>query len=379
MSEPAGPIETPIAERREDFRRRTLPVVVWAVAALACVALLVGRVQRYEHVGIAQALEFEISTGADGRVASIEVQPFEEVEAGEVVARLDDAAVVAALETARARVLQLESQLEAGRVQANSASAGFVADLRRFQIDEERQRLDVLGLRVAIEGGTVETQRLALDLARIEPLFQAGVASREDYDNARLLHDQAQRQLDQSREQLAGTEREQALARSRREEYEAGLPAATRESALVEPLRAAITVEERAIDEIEVRRRATVLRSPVAGQVTQVLCRAGQGVVAGERILTVVEAVPREIVAWLAESDPAPTPSGTRVLVWSRSQPRRAVESVVVRDSRAVQALPPRLWRDPRVTDYGRGVVIAAVPGLDLAPGELVGVRIVGR
>jgi hypothetical protein len=40
-----------------------------------------------------------------------------------------------------------------------------------------------------------------------------------------------------------------------------------------------------------------------------------------------------------------------------------------------VQELPQRLWRNPRVPDYGRAVVIAAAPSMQLTPGEIVNVK----
>ena len=50
-------------------------------------------------------------------------------------------------------------------------------------------------------------------------------------------------------------------------------------------------------------------------------------------------------------------------------------ESFVVRMGPAMEMKPQRLWRDPMVPDYGRAVVIAALPGLNLTPGELLHVR----
>jgi hypothetical protein len=37
--------------------------------------------------------------------------------------------------------------------------------------------------------------------------------------------------------------------------------------------------------------------------------------------------------------------------------------------------MPERLWRDPAVPSYGRAVVIAANPALNLIPGELIQVK----
>ena len=43
------------------------------------------------------------------------------------------------------------------------------------------------------------------------------------------------------------------------------------------------------------------------------------------------------------------------------------------------EMMPERLWRQPATPQYGRAVVIAAVPGLELLPGELINVRFNGE
>ena len=63
------------------------------------------------------------------------------------------------------------------------------------------------------------------------------------------------------------------------------------------------------------------------------------------------------------------------VLVSSLRRPNQVAESFVVRMGPAMEMKPQRLWRDPMVPDYGRAVVIAALPGLNLTPGELLHVR----
>ena len=58
MARPQTPIETPLAQRVEDFRHRTLPMVVWGAAALIVVALLLGRARQMDYIGIAHAPEY---------------------------------------------------------------------------------------------------------------------------------------------------------------------------------------------------------------------------------------------------------------------------------------------------------------------------------
>ena len=119
------------------------------------------------------------------------------------------------------------------------------------------------------------------------------------------------------------------------------------------------------------------LRSPVVGQVNQILARRGAAVVAGEPILTVADPQVREVIVYLRPSDPPPQ-RNSRVRVTSRGG-RTRTETEVVRLGPGLQQLPNRFWTDPRVADYGYPVVVAASPAMRLTPGELVSVRFLDR
>jgi hypothetical protein len=91
--------------------------------------------------------------------------------------------------------------------------------------------------------------------------------------------------------------------------------------------------------------------------------------------VVVAEGSVREILAFLAEDDGREIAPSTPVMVSTRGQGGTVSESVVIRVGPSIQELPPRLWRNPRRPDYGRAVVIAAVPGMRLTPGEVVNVK----
>ena len=214
---------------------------------------------------------------------------------------------------------------------------------------------------------------------RAETLLAADLVSRSEYDISRLAHEQVQRRLEDNVLLLAQTEEEYEQARSRREAFERELPQLPRDEPLIAPLREAIAVETGRLEEIELLRESMVLRSPVVGRVSQILCRRGQAVEPGEPILLITEQSVREIVAYLGEEDGARIREDSPVLVSSGNGGRTVAESVVLRVSPGVQMLPQRLWSDPRVPSYGRAVVIAAYPGMNLSPGQLVEVKFLER
>jgi multidrug resistance efflux pump len=371
------PIETPYLQKVEDFKRRRLPVLVWSTAALVCLWILAGRVWRYEYIGLAQAAQYEISSNTVGKIEIVTVDLLEQVEQGEMVAKLVDQELEASIETANATLAKLEADLEAARVQLQSSSgqdkAAWVADLRNFQMNEEQRRLDTLQLRVGIEGDEIEQERLDLELKRARPLLDSGLLGQTQFDQTRLQRDLVRKRLEDNAILLAQLEEKYVAARTRRESFENALPRRPAEEPLLRPLREAIAVESRRLQEIEVRRGDLTLRSPVAGQVTQILCRAGQSVVPGEPIVTVTEAVVNEVVAYLQEGDSRQVAPSSRVRVASASRSRSA-ESVVLRVGGSLEVMPQRLWLDPAIPTYGRAVVVAAVPELRLTPGERVDV-----
>lgn len=377
MSAPDGPIPTPLPQRIADFKQRRLPLLVWLAAALSCALLMTGRAYRFQYIGLAQALSYEVSASTTGQLESVFVDLYDEVETGDVLIRLDDAEVAARLERSLATIQQLSAELDAAKATAPQARgrADQTDILRRFQTNEEERRLAALELRVTVESGEIEGERLKIETQRSAALLETGLIGQAQYDNTRLLRDEVERRNEENKILLAQTEQEALAAQARRREFEQGLPTLAGEEPLLRPLREAITVESQRLEEIRARREALVLRSPVAGQVSQVLCRQGQTVVPGEPILTIAERGVKEIITFLAEADDRVVQRQTGVRVASLKRPGRVAESYVVRLGPGLEMLPERLWRDPGIPAYGRAVVIAANPALNLTPGELLHVE----
>lgn len=380
MEDRHRPIETPMTQRVVDFKRRYLPVVVWCVAVLLCCWMLIGRATRFEYLGLARSTQYVVSTSEVGQLETLLVDLYDRVEAGDIVATLDDSEIAARLERSRATIRQLSAELDAARTEMLATSrldqASWHNDLRRFKTDEEDRRLAMLELRVEVESDQIELERLALELQRAGPLLEAGLIGQEEYDNIQLQYDTARARVEESEILLAQTESEYRTAQLRRQSFEEGLPLPPAEEPLLLPLREAITVESQRLREIEARRQATVLRSPITGQVSSITCRQGQTVVPGEPILTIADGLVTEILAYVDETDGRRARKNAPVLVASRRQPDKVAESIVIRLGPDVEMLPQRLWRSPATPEYGRAVVIAAVPGLELTPGELLTVRV---
>lgn len=378
MAEMNAPVPTPRAQRIEDFRRKTLPLIVWGVCAAVCFTMLATRVRRFEYVGLANTPTYEISANAPATVASVSVGLYDRVEAGQVVVVLDDARVQAAIETAKANVRQLSAELDAARAGLGGASGpgALATDMRRFSIDEDRRRLEALTLKVTLETDRVEMDRRKVAMNRAATLREAKLVSDAEYDDARLLYEEIKKRNEENERLLAETEETVRRTQARRLDYERSGGAGS-EPVAFKPLREAINVEMQRLKEIEVQRQSLYLESPVTGRVSRIRAGRGQSVVAGEPIVMIEEESVREIVAYLREGDARDVlPNAKARVVSARSG--KVVDSVVVAVGPGLEALPQRLWKNPQVAEYGRGVTIAVSPMMGLTPGEMVSVRFAG-
>jgi len=355
--------------------------MVWGAAVLILLASLVGRSLEHRHVAIAQARVFELSVPRDGVLTTVAVELLDRVEPGAVIVSLGDPELEHLLAVSAATVEQLRDEIESARASHRADQSRTLSewetDRRRFQMDAENRRLEALSLRVEVESARVEEERQALEVRRAKSLLDAELLSETEYEAARLLHKEVRRRLTETETLLARTEEELGSSEDRRAEYERAAPTVAGEAPVVKPFQAAVEVELRRLADLERQRDALVLRSPVAGQVTQLLCREGQAVVAGEPIAIVTERTVQEIVAYLLEQDTARVAVSTPVILTSRVNGTTG-DSLVVRVADSVQLLPERWWNDPRVPIYGRAVIIAPVAAMDLAHGEQLDVRFRG-
>jgi multidrug resistance efflux pump len=326
-----------------------------------------------QYVGLAEARQYEVSVDQRGRLEQVFVDRLDPVEAGEPLARLDDARLESDIRTSQARLRMLVAELAAHRADlATQSSAG----LRRFQLDIDQLRLDELSLEVVIESDRVELERLRLDLARSESLLAEGLVDVGSTESLALKVREIETRLENNRVLLEQTRARRLEASRRQTEYAATVRGDSTEALLLEPFKAAIEVESRELDAIRLRRSSLVLRSPVSGQVTRVIAHRGETVLPGEPVVVVTERAARELVAYVDEEDAERVYENGLVLVAAANDPSRVAESVILRVGSTVEELPPRLWRIPSAAEHGRPLVIRAVPELDLTPGSRITVTL---
>mgnify|MGYP002639682242 CR=1 FL=1 len=368
-------IPVPLNRRVDIFRRKALPLVVWVAAAVGVVHLLELRSAGADFVGISKATEYVISAPNEGRVLELSVGLYDQVAAGQVLATMDSAPVMAQINTASAEVERLAAERLAlvAELQASVAEMGrdWEKDARRFEMDAVDLRVELLRRNIALSTSRVEAERLRVAFDRATALLESAagsVASAEDLD---LAHEVELERIRTTEQLVAQLEGEYARAITRSEEFLLSAPQDLAAAPRLEALQQAVAVQTLRLAEIELAREALVVRAPVYGQIGSVLASSGRSVVLGQDLLVLIPSGHGAVVFYQPLGLKSEVAVGSKVAV-RRIGNGEVVEALVTVMSPTIEELPASLWRDPAVPEYGRAAGLSAVQGLHLVPGEPV-------
>ena len=372
-----------------------LPILVW-LAAVACVVVLFRqRSQRFEVLGIAQGRVHQISALVDSRLKIVSVKLFEDVSKGQILATLDDTLLNAQIATIQAEVENLTSQLlsiqDTMLAEASNLETDLVASQRRYNVDAENARLRILEQKALVEPDKVMLEGLAVEVKIATELLEKDAISPYELQKAEALYNNLAKKIEINQHLLVQAEQDYEQALNRRDEFAQRQSVHPSVDNALEPIRKQIAVQERLINELSVQREALKITSPVDGTVIQiqvnsnqtvllrpgedVLRKPGEVVLAGDPILVVAETEPTEIVAYIGQEKLAKVKETMVVELIKNTEPAQIASSQVIRLSPTTELIPPQLWRNPNIAQWGRPVLIKIPPGLKLLPGETIGIR----
>ena len=364
-----------------DFRRGPLTVLVWLAAVGALIWLFDKRSKNLEFIGIARVKQYEVSSDSGGYLCNLMVDLYQSVNAGEVVAQLDDTLLKAQMETAMATIEQLKTQLQAESEAIRSRDRSLVgkarADLADVRATAEKHHLDALDIKAHIETDGIDKQRLELDLSRMKKMLESNVCSQQEYDSVKFKRDEVSRRIEENRIRLAQAENAWRDAQRQWELLGDQTPQPANLEVALQPMREAIHVQELTIEELSLKRKAMLLRAPISGQVVNVLCQLGQAVRPGEPILTIGEHGASEVIGYMMEPAAQDVRENMKVGVTRATEPGKSIVALVSRISPMIEAIPPQLWPDANHPRYGRPFVVAVTSPLTLVPGEKMLIRAV--
>jgi HlyD family secretion protein len=212
--------------------------------------------------GTVEATEARLGFQAAGRVEMIGVREGDRVEAGQLLARLDQQEILA-------RRAQAEAQVAAARALLRELESGF----RSEEVAQARAGRDAAAERLA------DAER---DLQRARVLLEGGAISQEALDKAELAHELARSQLEQATEQLRL--------------LEAG-PRAER----IESQRAQLAAAEASSKAIEAAIAYSTIEAPFDGVVTIRHSEPGEIVAPGAAVLTITNPDDRWVRIYVRE------------------------------------------------------------------------------
>ena len=166
------------------LRRHILPILVWLSVVAAVVGLFTRRSQRFEIVGIARGQVRQIAVNCPARLKTVHVQLFENVKKGQTVAvvntvldneqprvelqaQLDP--ILAEIEHLAAQLVPTQDDLLADKADRETTR---LSDRRRFSIDVENARVQILSLRSQIASDRIILEDLAMEAKIVRDLLE---------------------------------------------------------------------------------------------------------------------------------------------------------------------------------------------------------------
>jgi multidrug resistance efflux pump len=372
-----------------------LPILVWLLAVSAVGILFYRGTQGFEVVGIAEGDVSQVCAPVDGRLKAVYVKLFDNVTKGQVVAALDDELVAAQIATISATVEQLRSRLAPTEQQMMADIArselNRTEEQRRFAVDVERARLEILAIKAQNAADKITLEDYAAEVKITEDLVQKNTLAPYELQKAQMLYNAMAKKVEESEKHLAGAEEQLKDALYRQDTFRAQTPQQPVVDAALEEIRKEAAVQEKRIDELDVERRGLILTAPIDGIVVKIpartndagLRRAGEGVMrrtgevvmAGEPILVIAQTRPKEIIAYAMTGQIDQVKVGQRVELVKKTVPAKMAQSQVISVSPIVEQLPPRLWVNPNMPQWGLPFVIRIPEGMELTSGEIVNIR----
>lgn len=345
---------------------------MWLSALICVVILFSHRLQRFEVLGIAQPQVHEVAATSTGRIRNITVQLFEEVKQGQIVAVFDDDYLQAELATAKAQIQQLMAELASTQ---DSRETNRITRDRQFSLDVESGKLKVLELRTSLETDRIVLEDLGLDIEILQRGVRKRIVEQYELSKVEVQYNTLAKKIEENENLLEQAEYNLIEAELRQREFALHQPSSPSIDIALEPIRWSIKVQEEIIDELLVKHEELVLKSPFKGTISHIHHNLGEAVTAGEPILVIAEATPREIIVYASEVEVGRFQEGTHVKIIKSRHPAQIASSQVVSIGPAVELMPERLWQNPNIPCWGRPILIKIPPGLELLPGELVGIK----
>ena len=366
--------------RKGIIRLHIIPLLVWLCAVGCVVFLFSRRIQRFEVVGMAHSKTFMLSAETTGRIKTMDAELFDPVKKGQVITRLDSELLEAEFATVKAETSRLKAELAAEKdrfkIDAHDRMTDFNARYRSFAADVEIARLRVLELKSMIEPDRILLKDYQAEID-IELQLRVNGATNSTYniEKAQAQYDTLARKIEENQKRLEQAKVNIANAIKRRDEFLETQKIQPSPDAALEAISKSINVQQQLMNELTVQSKSLVLKSPADGIITEITQRAGEVVTPGTVILTIAEAIPTEVIAYASESGHSTIKPNQKVELVKTGAAPQVARSQIVQVGPAIDMVPERLQNHPDMPQWGRPFMVKIPPGMELVPGEKVGIR----
>jgi len=351
-------ITRPAALRLRDTLYQGGPVVVALIAIIAVIVLWRREVFPTNFVGEAQSPASLITSPQDGRLLEVEVELFDEVQAGQALAKVR----IMSDETLQRSLAVLRSDLEVMRIR-------LLQDQQRNDLNQFQVWRDFMDLRIELAGARIRLRQAETEYERVRQLYEdrlVPVGAGADQDGFEVaLRDRDLLRAEVADKEALLTELESRLARLSPGDGTNFMPQ------LQTAIDQAVRSQEEQMRDLE---SAAVLRAPTNGMVMKVYRHQGEQVVQGEPLFEIQGTQPQWILGYVRQPIAYRPNVGDTVRVRSRGRPRREADATVQRVGAHLQAFaqPLRARGFDASQERGLPVLLSYPVDLDLSPGELV-------
>jgi multidrug resistance efflux pump len=349
------PVPMPPGQRWKHFRQAGLPALAFVLVLMVAVWLWGANLASPLVMGQAESLLAEVTSPVDGEVMTLDVQLYQQVYAGDLLA------VVA---SAQPDVLSNTLSVIRAEMDAALAEATFAPSDQIRLAGLQLEWLDLKGEVAALRANLPYTDA---ELTRIEKLCNQGIADQSQLELARA-------NALQVREEISGKEKAIAIA-------EAALlrldPEGDNNSSKYVQAQLRLATEQLRLAESELK--PTVLRAPLSGHVTRLYVQANAAVNRRQPLMTIADSRVERIIGYIPQPVRIEPKIGMSVEVRSRSSDRTTALSTVVNVGPRIELFdaPLRVRGMGAAQERGLPVVVNVPPGMNLRPGELVDLRLI--
>jgi multidrug resistance efflux pump len=352
---------------------RLWPLVVWVLILCLVVWLYAGSVHYGSITGVIETVAEEVAPIETSRLLSVDVSLGQQVQAGDVIARMDTSLLDATLAVEEASALDVAQNITQYQESILRMARQFeqaISDNQAEYLQERRQEAE----------SAAELVELQKELKRRERLLARKLIREEDVNILRPkiaaleISAKAYPEIVEAYRQRVETARKEYVDMRAWLELEEGEDIS---AAIRRKRQASQVILETATRYRMIQREGYVLKASRAGEVSRVFYAPGEVIAAGDPVVRIVARQSEHVIGFLQESQLAHIQQGQKVQLWGRGfGSRLSVHAVVQSISPEVQGLPGRLNPLGGATVRGRRMMLRFTEPHQFIPGQTVEILI---